>query len=361
MKSIYCFLLVVFPFFLIAQENESRLDSLTNHALDSIKKAEKKLYIQDHTKQLNIKFELSNDITEYEIPFNNDIVDVSPNLGIRYALVFSYKFLTIRLGIRPNKSSSSVDNKGESDSFRLRLQLHFDNWIHKFEYNRVEGYYISNSSNLIEENPDYFVQLPDLETHLFSGTSNYKFNKNYSIRSVETQTEIQKKSVGSLMAGVQYFYYKINGTGNYIDGNGNPGQKSDYLSSSGIDFLLNVGYHYNFIFKKWYANLGVVGGAGIDINETTLYSELENTNINSTNFIYSLKGNAGIGYNLRKFFFGVTAEYKLIHQKQNENKLHFNTDKNSFFVFVGYRFKTPKRIAKPIDNIEEKIPMLKND
>ena len=49
--------------------------------------------IDDHKKQLNIKFELSNDINEFSAENGDVILRLKPNLNLRYAFVFSYKFL----------------------------------------------------------------------------------------------------------------------------------------------------------------------------------------------------------------------------------------------------------------------------
>ena len=35
--------------------------------------------------------------------------------------------------------------------------------------------------------------------------------------------------------------------------------------------------------------------------------------------------------------------------------------KNSFHLFFGYRFKAPKQVTKPIEYIEKKVPVLKQN
>ena len=35
--------------------------------------------------------------------------------------------------------------------------------------------------------------------------------------------------------------------------------------------------------------------------------------------------------------------------------------KNNFHIFFGYRFKAPKQVRKPLEYIENKVPVLKKD
>jgi len=88
-----CWILVALTCHEMTAQNESinqdqREDSIFNE------------YIIDHKKRFNVKLEVGNDITTYNV-VNEDInFDLKPNLNLRYAVIFSYKFLSIRIGIR---------------------------------------------------------------------------------------------------------------------------------------------------------------------------------------------------------------------------------------------------------------------
>ncbi len=352
MKQIFYCILFLFPIILFSQENQSSVDSITV--------SEKDLYIEDYTNQLNIKFEVSNDIQEYDVPFNGESVQIKPNLGFRYAFVFSYKFVSVRLSVRPK--SSNQEEKGDPTSFRFRFQLLFDKWSHHFEYNQIKGYYIidNNLANLQNAN-DSHIQFPDLTTKVLSGTTAYKFNDNYSLRATISQTESQLKSAGSFIPAIDYWYYDIGGLDNYINKDGDEIDRINYLSSSGFDLLVNLGYHYTFVYKKWFANAFLIPGIGIDFNKTTTYLNNTSNSENYQDLLLSVNGGVGIGYNSKKIFFGGTFTSKVINEKYNVEKIQFKTSKNSFYIYFGYRFRAPKTITKPIDGIEEKIPLLKKD
>ena len=329
---------------------------------DSISKSERDLFIEDHTNQFNVKLEFSNDIQSFKVPFNNQSVEIEPNLGFRYGVVLSYKFASVRIGIRPKVSGKSKEEKGDPKSFRIKFNLLFDKWSHRFEYNRIKGYYISNQSigeDLVSNSTH--IQFPDLTTNVFSGSSSYKFNKNYSVRATLSQTEIQLKSAGSFIPEISYWHYSFDGLDKYINKDGDEIIRTNYLKSSGVALALNLGYYYTFVYKKWYANAFIIPGIGMDFNNSTQYTDVNSTNSKSQDLVLSGHGGIGIGYNSEKFFFGASLSKRNTNEKANEDKIQFDSSKNSFFVFFGYRFKAPKQIAKPIDGLEDKIPILKND
>ena len=41
--------------------------------------------------------------------------------------------------------------------------------------------------------------------------------------------------------------------------------------------------------------------------------------------------------------------------------MNLQASKTIFQVFVGYRFKAPKQVSKPLDYIEDKVPILKKE
>ena len=131
--SIFIFLI---PVFIFSQEKLILEDSIPNNSK----------FIEDYSNQLNIKFDVTNDRVSYFIPFETSQAEIRSNLNISYGLVFSYKFLSVRLGMRPKLSENELKNKGETDRFRLRVKFLFDNWTHRLEYNYTRGFYIENTS-----------------------------------------------------------------------------------------------------------------------------------------------------------------------------------------------------------------------
>jgi len=354
-----CLFFTVFYISLLAAQEDVKVE-----VQDSIAVNEKDLFIADYSNRLNIKFEVSNEIQKYFFPYNENIVEIVPNIGIRYALVFNYRFLSVRLGIRSNPSKESQEEKGESDLFQLSVKLLFDKWAHRFTYTRLQGFYVKNSDDLdpIISEGSYYVQFPDLTTHAFSRTSTYKFNDKYSIKASQSQTEIQLKSAGSFMPSVDYWIYLFDGADKITDGEGNEIDRLIYSDHKGFDAVFNMGYYYTFVLKKWYANVYAAPGIGFSfVNVETYENDNFTEQFNQSDFVFSIQSGAGIGYNSDKYYFGANYLYRFTDEKGKVGDLNFQTIRNSFFVFFGYRFKAPKTLSKPVDYIEKKVPILKDD
>lgn len=320
-------------------------------------------YIIDHKKQFNVKLEIGNEISSFNLIENDNEVDLEPNLNIRYSVVLSYKFLSVRFGIRPAISESEEEKKGETDSFRFKVQLLFDNWNHVIEYNRYKGFYASNSSDYIDYNSSNFIQFPNLETKVFFGSSVYKFNKNYSMRAIQSQTEIQSKSSGSFMPGLAYNFYSISGTDkvkNIIEGE--TITRDFYNEYSGISLAIQLGYYYTFVLKQnWFLNAYGIPSAGIDFYTVDINSPEINTHRTYNDSYLALSYGGGIGYNGKKIFFGAFYKTRSTNERFGSSRFHIIPTKDEYSIYFGYRFRAPKTISKPVDLIEEKVPILKDD
>jgi hypothetical protein len=99
---------------------------------DSILTSNENLYIDDHKNQFNVKFDVSNDIIHYSLPNEGVRLSLRTNLNLKYAFVLSYKFVSVRIGFRPPISEQDKENKGDSNTFRLKLQLLLDNSAFSF-------------------------------------------------------------------------------------------------------------------------------------------------------------------------------------------------------------------------------------
>ena len=351
-KTYLLFLVLLNTTFLLAQNNKEKDSTIIDTS---------NLYIEDHNKQLNIKFDITNDQVKYFMPYEGEKAVIKTNLKASLGFVFSYKFLSVRLGVRPGLSDSEIENKGETDFFRIRLKLLFDKWTHRFEYNYTRGFYIANTNDFEMFDSDFRIQLPNLTTNILSGSSHYNFNKNYSVKAVESNTEIQLKSAGSFSVGINYNFYDVAGTDKVKNGNDNIFYKSNYNEYNGFSAILNAGYHYTYIIHSyWYANIRANPGIGIDFYETTYHSEESIDKKKSNEMFFALSSGASAGYNGEKYYFGSGFNYNLNSEKYNDENINLQPIKYNFHVFIGYRFKAPKQVSKPIDLIEDKVPILQD-
>lgn len=348
---------------LFSQGNE--LDSIPLNqesqriVFDSIKPNEKDAYIKDYTNRFNVKLDVNNSIPIFNTPYDDNYVQIEPNLGTKYALVLSYGFLSVRLGIRSKGSDESIENKGEPKTFRLHFKLLFDRWSHQFEYNQIKGFYISESDEPIGQIEfDQYVQFPNLTTKAFNGSTSYKLNDNYSVRATIAQTERQLKSAGSFIPSIEYSIYGIQGTETYLNTDGSLIERESYTETIGLTTIFHLGYHYTIVYKNWYLNASLIPGIGGDFNKITAFTAMEKTKSNYNEFVLSLKGGVGFGYSANNFFLGGFVNRTVRDHKNNVTNTQFKITKDAFSLYLGYRFKAPRQITKPIDQLEEKLPFI---
>lgn len=330
---------------------------------DSIAPIQENEFIIDHKNRFNVKLEVSDDVFSFSVFDEFDELDLEPNLNIRYGVVFSYRFLSVRIGIRPGVTDKQKENKGDSNTFNMRVNLLFDNWNHHLEYSYIKGYYVSNTEDFIPLENGTHLQFPNLRSYLMVGSSSYKLNKDYSLRAIRSQTEIQAKSAGSFMPGIGYSYYQITGAQDLILPDGETVEREVYTDYSGINLSLLVGYYYTFVLKKnWYLNGFAVPGAGVEFYKRTLRNnDGGDEKFHYTDYYLNLYYGIGGGYNGDKFFFGGNYNSRYSNAELNSNKISIIPSKHSFSVFFGYRFRAPKTVSRPIEYIEEKVPILKDD
>lgn len=354
MRYLFFRSILLLPLIVYSQNEEIKVDS--HSSLNP--------FIEDHSNQLNIKLDVTNEQVTYFFPFKNHKAEIKTNLNVSYGIVFSYKFLSLRLGVRPSLSESELENKGKTDRFRLRVKLLFDKWTHRLGYSYMRGFYIDNTNEFESgiENPSFKIQFPRLTTNIISGSSYYKFNDNYSVKAIESNTEIQLKSAGTLLVGVDYALYFVNGTDDVkLEGQDifNRDSYSEYL---GFSPIFHAGYHYTFVLHKyWYANVYANPGLGIDFYNTKSFTNNEYTSSNNTSLFFRLKTGISAGYNGKKIYFGGEYNYGSNSEKFETNDITFQPIKNNFHLFFGYRFKAPKQVRKPLEYIEKKVPILKKD
>ncbi len=127
-------------------------------------------------------------------------------------------------------------------------------------------------------------------------------------------------------------------------------------------FTLLVGDLYPFVLKKyWFANAYAVPSAGIDYYTTKNARPSGSTKSTYTQSFLALNYGFGGGYNGDKIFFGGEIKNRLTNEKLTSETITVTPAQNHFSVYFGYRFKAPKPITAPVDYMEDKVPLLKDE
>jgi Domain of unknown function (DUF4421) len=269
-------------------------------------------------------------------------------------LSFNYLFLSFSFGFIPEffPGNNDDDLKGKTKVSSFGLNLNFNHWVQELKYVKVKGFYLKNSEDY--ENPwipgeTPYIQFPALKVISFRGSTSYKFNPNFSLKAISTQTEIQLKSAGSFIPGLFYNYYVIDN----LDASSN---QSSSQRSKNVEVLANISYYYTFVLnKRWYAALGVSPGIGVNYtNLLTRYPD-EYIHSNSSTEVYRIKGTGGLGYNSEHFFAGFEITAQRSFETDAIPSVQLKTTYNAFQAFIGYRFNAPKKIQKLAQKAQSKI------
>jgi len=299
----------------------------------------KNAFIEKHKQQLAVKLSFTNNTEFFQIYQQNQGYTIKPNTSIKTNLIFSYRAFLFGIGYSPRFIPGNDDEqqKGRSKIFWTGTNVNLPHWKQHLEYTKIKGFYFHSSSNLLQSGSKdaNYTKLPDLNYTRISGYTAYKLNPNFSFSAIETQTERQLKSAGSLVPTFVYRYYIIDDKKELSPNNSS--QKSNNLSLS-----LQLGYFYTWVVNKsFFVSAGAATGGGIIHTnlETRFYTTRYKTITNYA--VFRAKAMLAAGYNADRFFTGIQLTGNLEEYKQQKTTATLN-ENFQFQLYAGYRFDAPK-------------------
>ncbi len=302
-------------------------------------------YIETVKETLNIKLDIDNDIQSFDYETEKISYSISPNLYARTNLSFNYRFINFKIGYSPRfLSPDDSDKKGKTKILKFQTDIFIKNWVQTLEFSKIRGYYVSDiinhETNKISSD---IILLPDLNTVNLFGRTLYKFNKNLSLEALYRQTQIQRKSAGSLLAGLSYSYLDIR-------------DQTSIQDLNNFESVLSAGYIYTFVMsKRWFAFINLLPGIGMEFSKVTTKIDEQRDISRNNDFIFNFFGQLGVGYNSKNFYSGIDIR-GIYTGRNNSSIIKFDTTRDILRIYVGYRFKAPRFIRKGVDWIEDKNP-----
>jgi len=300
-----------------------------------------------------------NENTEFEqfVQTVNDVTyDIRPNITLGTKISFSYRFISFGIGFKPKFIPGNNDNdmQGKTKAISFGTNIITSHLMQELQFAYIKGFYLHNTGDFIpdwQEGTDPYLQLPDNKYAIIRGSTGYKINENYSVKSISSKTEIQLKSCGSLIPVLAYDYYELD---NKSD---DPSQTSSQFSSN-FDMIASLGYMYTFVIRsKFYVSAGLFGGAGFHHTKLLTRLPAEELEDKYTNPLFRMQERIGFGYNSRKFFGGAEIFSSQSSHSESDNIVQIQTARTSFQVFVGYRFNAPKFLKHETDVVKSIVPV----
>lgn len=233
-----------------------------------------------------------------------------------------------------------------------------DHWLQELSYTRTRGYYLENTKDYRSgwQDGDLYIQFPDLVYKNFQGVTGYKFNKNFSLNAVATQSERQVRSAGSFIPHVLYRYYIIDDRTKLAT------PTAQAQKSNNFELTLGAGYYHNFVYRqRYYVALGLTPGVGyLFTNFTTRNGLGESFREKQQNPLIRVDARAGLGHNGSRFFGGFYATAFTSSYKQ-ENTSVVNGNARIFYkIFFGYRLPAPKQLQAAVADIKQRLNTIKH-
>lgn len=268
------------------------------------------------------------------------ILRFSPNNY--YHLGFNIGNIILNFGVYPGIKFGDKPDKGKTTSKDFQLTLIGRRVITDVNYQDYKGFYLFNIKDfsLNSEQTKRVLLRPEINTFSFGVNTMFIFNfKKYSLRGSFSFTDIQRKSVGTFMAGLYHSYLLVTASDSSFISTSLRSDFSDRLLDVKRVSLITVGfsggYGYSFVYKKIIFTSVVNIGLG---GQKTNYDMRDGKGHTlSLNPALNLNAKAAIRYDNLRFFVGLMSNYSTNYTLNPEL---FNTESYiaRVVLFCGYRF-----------------------
>jgi hypothetical protein len=265
-------------------------------------------------------------------------MEFKPNLGTYMGLGVYLFDLAVDFTFRTKSTPEEIYKYGKSTGQDWQLHIYSRKFGVDLSYQDYHGFYLNNPRQFFPKwtSSDPYPRQDDMTARLMSLGVYYVFRpERYSFPSVFNHTEAQLKSGGSWLLSGSIFQTRIQDPVSIImkvDSNNLTGLDNlDYVQVSSINAL--PGYSYNIIIKrKIYLNFSLALGFGYQSRSYAAEAAYRDNSIYMTN-----TWRAGLGYNGRRFFAGVSGYTAQTGIKIQNLEI---TNQSGFIrFFLGYRFR----------------------
>lgn len=287
-----------------------------------------------------IKFEINNDVKFFDLESRGTHYDIRPNNKTALKLAASYRDITFSLQFSPPflANNNDSDLKGKTRNFNFSLAFNRPDWIHDINFFRTKGYFLNNSKAYVQT-PNTFIKFPEMVYRGVEGYSGFKFNRNFSLKAINTLSERQKGNAGSFIPAIYYSYYVLK--------NVEFPENTISQKSNNFELAVSPGYYHTIILQHdYYFSIGLKPAMGLVTSKLKTYTEDGTTKDRDFSPLFRFDTQLAFGYNGDKYFAGVDLVTSSSSYKRNLSSS--KTTKNSAFirVFGGFRIHEIKKVKE---------------
>lgn len=259
----------------------------------------------------------------------------TPNPGTTTGIYLKYKMLGISLGTNAAPSEEEIQLKGETTFSDYQFHFAFSQIGFDFYYQKYRGFYRSSATDSeMVGSPEHFPFLENLQQEVMGINIFYiKSPKDFSYEAAFNQSEVQKKSGGSLLLFLSLNKFDINNDSAIL-----PAAQQALYGELGTFSGLTVktvgtiiGWGYSLVINRMFVSTVIGVGPGY---QQSSYAGVENGDISGA--ITRATARISLGYNGPAYFGGMSI---LIDSTQSLSD-HMEVTPSSRLVelFMGMRF-----------------------
>ena len=157
------------------------------------------IYIRKFPEKITTRLSLVNTGNSFFINDSENGISYNLKPNTREYLGLSVLFRSVELdfGFLPDFLKENEDN-GNSKLFNLNFRMFLGQWMQTIDLYQQKGFFADLN--------DLEIAYPDVKIFKIGGTTSYIFNPNFSFRAIGFQNEWQRKSAGSFIPGLHYYY-----------------------------------------------------------------------------------------------------------------------------------------------------------
>lgn len=299
-------------------------------------------YIDNMDGFVNIKTSFTQKLELFNLNSDNKKYEIYPNSPNALRVSIDYKSLSLGYSFTPDFLNTNKKESiyGKSSGFNGQLGLQYDRWFNNFSIRYIKGFYLNNTkdfdSTWVKGKP--YISEPKLYYASLEGTTGYKFNPKFSLKSITSQTERQLKSAGSVIASVNYKYYET-------DDKSSPLLGDSIKNSVNFEVGANIGYYFNIvIMKSFYLTLGVSPGYGVVVSKVNKNTVGGKRTDHYSSTMFRASGIAAVGYNAERLYMGIYTDFTGGAFYNQNADITNTTFSNTYQAFVGYRFEASEKL-----------------
>lgn len=298
---------------------------------------------------LALRFVMNRKLNYFKIKdaLTNKSVLYRPNRGLNLGFGASYKWFALDLVF--NTSVWQDVQLYDSRSFDLQGRFYTNKHFLEAKLQYYGGYSLDRvNGSSVHKN-----ELIREDIRSLSMGIQYLFAFNYekfSFKAPFVLSEVQRKSAGSVIAGVGFNTFMINGDSTIVPSaeHDNMNSKLLYDDLLVLDLSLKLGYMYTHVHdENYFLSVGAIPGIGYSVGDYRVDSRTKMI----PKLSWNMKGLVTLGYNDAFMFYGI--QYIVdIHSLKQDYMARTVMGTGILSLMVGYRFDM-KKYDRPIGRASE--------